>query len=430
MTIVDHIAGARLNEMIQVAHGAARAGRMDEAAHAWQQVLAVSPSHPQALFFLGQHSLHRGDARGARELFQRAAMASPKEPLVQLNLSFAHRALGDAANEMAALDAALTIDPYFYLALLSKGALLERSGMRRQAAKIYKNVLTIVPPDEQLIPELRKPVAHAREVVSENAVAMEAFLQDRLGGVRARHKGEKLVRFDECKDVAVGTKKVYTQLPMMLHFPGLPAIQYYDNADFPWLKGLAAGTDMIRDELIAALRDDSEGFGPYINFPQGVPVNQWAELNHSPRWSTFYLWKDGARVEEHCQRCPKTTALIETLPLIDIPRFGPTVLFSALAPRTRIPAHTGDTNARLVVHLPLILPPGCRFRVGNDTRPWRLGEAWVFDDTIEHEAWNDSDELRVILMIDIWNPYLSKAERELVGVLLNGVRDYYGEDAA
>jgi aspartyl/asparaginyl beta-hydroxylase (cupin superfamily) len=123
-------------------------------------------------------------------------------------------------------------------------------------------------------------------------------------------------------------------------------------------------------------------------------------------------------------------AALSKVPMLEIPRFGPTVLFSVLAPHTTIPAHSSVTNARLVVHLPLIVPDGCRFRVGNETRPWREGKAWVFDDTIDHEAWNDSDDYRVILMIDIWNPFLSTAERELISELLNGIRDHYSGEAA
>ena len=76
--------------------------------------------------------------------------------------------------------------------------------------------------------------------------------------------------------------------------------------------------------------------------------------------------------------------------------------------------HTGVTNTRLTVHLPLIVPPGCGFRVGATTREWLPGKAWVFDDTIQHEAWNLSDTPRAILIFDIWNPLLSAAERELV----------------
>lgn len=121
-------------------------------------------------------------------------------------------------------------------------------------------------------------------------------------------------------------------------------------------------------------------------------------------------------------------ALLDTLPMIDLPNFGPTVLFSVLEPHTHIPPHSSVTNARLVVHLPVIVPKGCRFRVGAETRDWREGEAWVFDDTLDHEAWNDSDEKRVIVMIDIWNPLLTMAERALVSELLNGMRDYYSTE--
>ena len=89
-------------------------------------------------------------------------------------------------------------------------------------------------------------------------------------------------------------------------------------------------------------------------------------------------------------------------------------MFSVLQPKTRIPPHTGVSNTRLVVHLALVVPPRCGFRVGNETREWRAGHAWVFDDTIEHEAWNDSDLTRTVLIFDIWSPFLSEMERELV----------------
>lgn len=106
--------------------------------------------------------------------------------------------------------------------------------------------------------------------------------------------------------------------------------------------------------------------------------------------------------------------------MLDVPRRAPSVMFSILEPRTRIPAHTGVTNTRSTIHLPLIVPPGCGFRVGGETREWREGEAWAFDDTIEHEAWNDSDQPRVILIIDGWNPFLTDLEREGVRALARG----------
>ena len=104
--------------------------------------------------------------------------------------------------------------------------------------------------------------------------------------------------------------------------------------------------------------------------------------------------------------------------------YAPTVTFSALKPRTHIPPHTGSSNVRLLTHLPLILPGPARFRVGNTTRDWEMGQAWVFDDTIEHEAWNDADQMRVILIFDVWNPFLTEAEKALITAMLNAQRDY------
>jgi len=90
------------------------------------------------------------------------------------------------------------------------------------------------------------------------------------------------------------------------------------------------------------------------------------------------------------------------------------VFFSILKAGKRIPPHTGVTNIRSIVHLGLIVPQGCGFRVGGEVREWREGEAFVFDDTIEHEAWNDSDEDRAVLILDCWNPHLSPAEQDMI----------------
>jgi aspartate beta-hydroxylase len=418
--------GGGLRPLVEAAQDAMRRGRAEDAARLWENVLAASPAHAQALFHLGQHALMRKNVSQARDFLERAARAAPKEPAIPLNLSFVFRATGDASAEMAALTTALTIDPYFYPALLAKGLLLERTGQNQYAARVFKDVLSIAPPPEQVPAELREKLHHARGAVERNAAALEAELNARLAPVRARHAGEMLDRFDECQAIQLGRKRIYTQHPSMLHFPRLPAIQFYDRGQFPWLPGLEAAADAIRDELMVVLREDTDEMRPYVSHPDGAPINQWAELNHSPRWSAFFLWENGGRIDAHCVRCPKTAALLDTIPMMDCAGYAPTVLFSVLSPNTHIPPHSSVTNARLVVHLPLIAPPDCRFRVGNEIREWKYGEAWVFDDTIEHEAWNDSDELRVIMMIDIWNPYLTQAERELVTVLLNVEREWYG----
>ena len=400
-------------------------GRLNEAGRLWEEVLSSSPNHSQALFHLGQHALYSKQPARARMLLERAAALSPNDAAIELNLSFVFRAMGDNSGEMGALTRALTIDPYCYPALLARAMLLERTGLTKAAARTYKNVIDIAPPADQLAPGLRQSLDHGREVVKQNAVALEAYIEERLRPARLKHAGEALERFEECKAIAVGAKKAYAQQPDMLLFPRLPAIQFYDNANFPWISQLEAATDAMRGELLKVLKEDHEKFAPYVNHPPGSPLNQWAELNRSARWSVFYLWKDGERLDENCARCPQTRSVCDAIPMLEVPGYGPTVLFSLLSPHTRIPPHSGSTNARLIVHLPLIVPQGCGFRVGNETREWQVGKAWVFDDTIEHEAWNDSDELRAIVMIDIWNPYLTIPERDLVSDLLVSLSDYY-----
>jgi len=420
----------RVTALVQTALASMRERRLEDAERAWNSVLAIAPDHAPALFHLGQHHLLRKDLATATQLLDKALRADPNNPAIPLNLAFVKRAAGDNAGEMAWLTRALSIDPYFFPALLAKGMLQERMGQNRQAARTFKDVLTIAPPDSQLAGEIQQSIRHAREAVERNSAALDGFLRTRLDGLSKNHAGENLSRFEECRDIALGKTKPYTQQPNMLLVPRLPAIPFYDRVHFPWLKTLEDATGIVRDEFLKAAKEDGGNFEPYVSHPEGAPLAQWAELNRSMRWNVLYLWRDSLKREEQCRRCPQTTALFESIPMLDAPNFGPTVLFSVLEPHTHIPPHSGDTNARLIIHFPLIVPKGCRFRVGNEVREWRVGEAWVFDDTIEHEAWNDSDEPRVIVMIDIWNPLLSAAERELVSGLLNGMCDYYDQPAS
>jgi len=141
------------------------------------------------------------------------------------------------------------------------------------------------------------------------------------------------------------------------------------------------------------LADGPETLEPYVSV-DGIPQDRWRELNNSRRWGVFFLWRGGDAVAENIARCPKTAAALEGWPKCELQGSAPSAVFSILDARTRIPPHTGVNNARLIVHLPLIVPPHCGFRVGAETREWQPGKAFVFDDTIEHEAWNDSNDPR------------------------------------
>ena len=415
-------------ELARAAGQAMQAGRMNDAARIWEQVHALAPDQPQALLHLGQHRLFLGDAKSAIDFLQRAASVDSANPVVLLNLAAAYRALGDSQSELAALARALVVDPYYFPALLAKAMYFERQGKIREAAKQYRIVLSAAPPEAKLEEWTRKPLQHARELVERDEAEFNAFLAGRLSGPRSTLDTSSLGRFDECKDITIGAKKAFVQQPTLLHYPRLPAIPFYERSEFPWLSDVEAATAQIREELETLLREDSQSFEAYVDRPDDMPVQQWSELNRSKRWSVFFLWSDGKRLDEHCKRCPKTAALLDKVPMAEVPGAAPSAFFSTLAPKTLIPPHTGVTNARLIVHIPLIVPEDCWFRVGNEKRLWKPGEALIFDDTIEHEAWNGSDKLRAVLIFDIWNPYLNAQERTLVCDLLEGVGDYYAQE--
>jgi len=394
-----------------------------------EMALARAPNHPLVLNSAGGYMQRIGNSSKARELYQRALAVDDKSKVLWVNLAVACRSLGDTAAEGAALEKALALEPRYVAALLHKGALLERLSNLKGAALTFAAALDSIAPGASIPPQMAPALAHAREVVETNRRALEQFLEGEIDAVRRVHGTESQHRFDACRDITLGKRRVYTSQPKYTHFPYLPAIEFFPREDFPWLGPLEEATDDIAAEALAALRSVPGDFSPYVNVPAGTPLDEWAPLNHSMSWSVYSLWHDGSPVPENQATCPKTAAALAKLPMCDIPDHAPGAYFSVLKPRTRLPPHTGTTNARCIVHLPLVIPPGCRFRVGSQVRSWEKGKAWVFDDTIDHDAWNDSDQTRIIMIFDIWNPLLTTAERDLVRAMTVGLGRYYGDDA-
>jgi len=412
--------------ILQAASAAGAAGRSHEAEELLARAARLAPEHPAVLNQRGLQLMERGEPARARELFERATGADAGHPALWSNLAASLDALGLYEEEMAAVERALTLEPRHPPALLQKAALLERRGDPREAARIYRAALATLGPETAPPPSLRTALAHAREAVRQDDAALARAIDERLAPVRARHGSAMPRRAEQCIEMLTGQRSRYLPQPTFMYFPGIPALEFFGNAEFPWIGAIEAATDAIRAELTQVLASDEAGLEPYVAYPDGAPLDQWRELNRSRRWSAYFLWNQGAAQPPHLARCPSTAAAVKAAPRCEIAQHGPNVFFSILEPRTRIPPHTGVTNARLTVHLPLIVPQGCRFRVGSETREWIPGRAWVFDDTIEHEAWNDSDTPRAILIFDVWNPYLSTAERELVRAATEAIGSYYG----
>ena len=412
--------------MVQASKAAGAAGRAGEADQLLARVAQLAPAHPAVLNELGLRMLQRGDAARARELFQRATQADPGHPSLWSNLAQSLHQLNLLNDELDAIDRALALEPRHLSSLLQKGQVHEQMGDARNAARAYRNALATVPAGRPPPEGVAALVEHARTLIAKDDAALAEAIEQRLAPIREQHGGGVYRRVAHCIDLLTGRRTRFTPQPTFMYFPEIPAVEFFERGDFPWLDAIEAATDEIRAELMTVLVSDREGLEPYIAYPEGVPLNQWRELNKSRRWSAYFLWNQSVPQPAHLARCPRTVEILKSAPQCDVARRAPTAFFSILEPGTRIPPHTGVTNTRVTVHLPLIVPPDCGFRVGSETREWVPGKAWVFDDTIEHEAWNLSDVPRAVLIFDIWNPFLTPAERDLIRVTTEVVGTYYG----
>jgi aspartate beta-hydroxylase len=400
---------ALVQSSLAAAEAARARGDVGEEQRQLETALAADPQSPDVLNRLGLQALRTGDAPRARDLFRAAADQDPAAIPLVMNLATAHRAERDDAGERAALEAALAIDRLYFPALLRKAELEERAGKPSDGAIAWNAVI-----------EVGKQIANAGPVVEQAMAHGRAFLQNHAQDVAVRYDAlfgadraadPDMRRFNRCLDITLGLRRSYQNACHGLYFPFLPADEFFDRRHFGWFEALEAATADIRREALALVADPGAALRPYVQMDPGTPPSKWSDLDGSLNWGACFLWEYGAPNAAVLDRCPATAAALAATPLAPIPGKAPSAFFSILRAGAHIPPHTGVTNTRAIVHLPLVVPAGCSFRVGGETRAWEEGVAFAFDDTIEHEAVNPSDQDRIVLIFDVWNPHLTAAEQ-------------------
>ncbi len=394
--------------------------------------MEASPQDAEAMLRGGEMALRHRDPLNAARLFQQA-IAAGATPAPWLPLALAHRALGDALAAEAAVDQALMLDTRDIRALIMKADLLVIRGREREAVGFYQAAGRAGRSAVSLPPGFASELWRAEGVEMRLQRKFEDALRSALaaGGFPP---GKLSGEIETALDVLMGRARMthgagtgYVQEPTSFFYPGLPQRQYYERAEFDWMSALEAATDDIRAELEAVLADEAL-FAPYVIQAADQPANHHALMN-DPNWSVFFLMKAGRPVAGQADRCPRTMAALAGAPLVHIRGHGPNIMFSLLRPGAHIPPHSGIVNTQLICHLPLIVPGDCALRVGADIRAWETGKALIFDDSIEHEAWNRSDGIRVVLLFEIWRPEIGAAERDALTLLFEAVEDYGKADA-
>lgn len=418
----------QLATLVREAEALARDGRPQEARGLWERVLVFDPQHAGALNQLGALALAYGDLDQAESYLMRTVAVAPRTATAHASLSRLHAIRGDRERALASIDVAIQIEPTAWVPHVQKARLLEELGQLRAAGLHWNNVLNYAPETVKRQQHMLQTIMHAQAAVQRSQEELALHLEDNLAPLLSGHDAREVERIRHSLDILAGRRTFVTARPLTLPIPRLPAIPIFHREDFEWAPEVEAAFPDILQELHALLDHDA-AFEPYVQTPEGEPMGQFAALDRNVDWGAYFLWKHGRRVDDQANRCPRTEAAVARAPQMKVPGRAPVTFFSALKPGVHIPPHNGATNARLTVHLPLIIPPDCALRVGEETHIWEPGRLVMFDDTIRHEAWNRSDRLRVVLIFDVWHPMLSPLERELVTAMTGGLMSFYGDNA-
>lgn len=415
-----------------IARQAAQRGELDAAERTFLSLLERQPQDVEALRFVANCRSTRGEHAAATQQLQLAVKLARDDPAAWMQLAYVQKAAGDFNGAVGSFRCGLALAPRIFVARLQLGVALEQLGQSQEALKAYFMAIESAramgrwEDDATTAPALREAVKHAVKYVNKGR---RQLFHGVLGPLRERYGSSELLRVERSLAIYLSDQPVPIpdprQKPKFLYFPDIASQPYYPRKRFPWLEELEAATDTVREELRSVLLQGLQLEAFLGQIPaQARDGMLRSSGDREPAWDAYFFYRHGQRHDEHCARCPKTAALLDALPLVRIRDHAPEALFSILTPGSHILPHTGVTNTRLVTHLPLIVPPDCAIRVGGEEHIWQEGRCVTFDDTYEHEAWNRSEQTRVVLILDSWHPDLSEAERAAVTDLVEAIGDF------
>jgi aspartyl/asparaginyl beta-hydroxylase (cupin superfamily) len=352
----------------------------------------------------------------AASLLEQAASLTPGDMDLWMRVAAMRRGSGQPAKALDAVHRALAINPREFTALLMRASLLQKLG-DAGAGEAWGHALA-QKPASALPVQLGPVIAEAEQRYAAWQDEQDEQMKVAMAAAATRADSDELRRMDRFRSNTLRRTMPYHSNPTDFYYPELAEREFHPRRLFPWIERVEGATDAITAELRQVMAAERAELVPYVQYDEHVPMDQWRTLNKNRDWTAIHLLLRGEMIEANARHCPETMALLAELPQPVVGGASPNAMFSLLAPGAVIPPHVGVSNSRLVCHLPLIVPEGCWFRVGAETRYWKPGEAFVFDDTIEHEAENPSDELRVVFIFDVWHPDLSPIERQAVAALI------------
>lgn len=407
------------------------AGALPAARSKCEQLLVAHPQRPEPLKLAARLAVLRGDLSTAGIRLAQALALNPGDAAVAFDVAMLRFNQGDLNGASQVLSATLAVTPNAADCWLLLGHVREQQGNVTGALKAWFQAIDRAQAGGRWLNERTTPKALLPMVMGAMQslqTGRRALFEQTLARVRQEVGPSALQRVDRALanylKLSDDGPTDPRQKPKFLFFPGLPEQPYHDPALHPWTRTLLEAYPDIREEALGLLGNEAN-FESFLSFGPGAkPEDYVGGQGAKPSWDAFFFYRHGQRFDAHHERCPRTSAALEGIDLCRIRDQAPEICFSVLAPGSIIKAHHGVTNTRLVMHLPLKIPRDCALNViDGGEHHWQEGRLMMFDDTYQHEAWNHSDETRVILLMDCWNPHLTDAEKLAVTRLVECISD-------
>lgn len=408
-----------IDELFQRAEQLRQAGNMDQIVPVFEQILGLDENEVHPNRFLAVWHSSRGNFSEAKRYYEKFNALVPNQEDMLLAYAVSLEETGDFQAALKILKRVVKLNennlfPYVYL-----GSIFEKMGEKEKAGWAYSFAVDLNPAlkaqdNNKVLPKFA--VARIRQL---NTFLENVGKDIQKGALKAAKKKFPEGDFSRVKK-SVWRKlhsaklklTVEDQNPLSFFIPDLASGPWFEREKFPWGKELEDNFGLIRKELIENYRGDNDTL-PYLQLG-GYDPRSWGDLVGNKDWAAIHFYDGMEKKEANCKKFPFTFGLLDGLPLFKIGGKPVEVLFSVLKPRTNIPPHFGTSNARLTVHLPLIVPEGCFLTVGDEERPFREGKLMFFDDAFTHKARNNSDQVRIVLIFEIWHPDLRQEERAFV----------------
>lgn len=416
------------------AHRLLEEGQTLQAELLYVEVLKAKPAAVEALMALAELARRRGDLARAHGMMFNAAAVDPSNRDIKLNLAMLDAQAQRPMEGLQRLEALVLESPDFFVAWLLLGQLREHLGRSSDALLAYLRAVAgareqglwldeaSTPP--KLLPLVLHAIESLRSGRKELLHASYTPARERFGAAALQRVDRALAGYLREIDTTPADAR---QRPKFFFFPDLPPGPYHDPFLQPWAASLTEAFPAIRQEALRVL-SGGEQLPDFIADPGGTREFVSGE-GPAPSWKAFFFFRHGRRHDANHAKCPATSKVLDSLPLCRLEDQAPEVLFSVLAPGSHINAHHGVSNVRLVMHLPLLVPPDCALNLpDHGMHTWEEGRLVMFDDTYLHEAWNRSAQPRVVLLMDCWNPHLSEAERSAVKQLLETITELHRSD--